>query len=190
MVSLGSRFDEVLDTARAGGEHAWAELYHDLAPVVLGYLRGQGIPDPEDVLSEVFLQLVRDLHRFDGDEAQFRSWVFTVAHHRLIDARRKISRRPPTDATPTEELDPHLPTVEAEDEAVDRMTTAEITGLLDHLSGDQREVLLLRLVGGLTQAEVAEVLGKRVGAIKQLQRRALRTLEKHVGDRPYPLGDT
>ncbi|HEX9889427.1 MAG TPA: RNA polymerase sigma factor [Nitriliruptorales bacterium] len=172
-----ARFDELLSAARAGAEHAWTQLYHELAPALLGYLHSQRLPDPEDVLGEVFLQVVRDLRQFDGDQAKFRSWVFTIAHHRMIDARRRIQRRPPTDPTPTEDLDVHLPPAEAEQQAMDRLTTGEVLALLDDLTGDQREVLVLRLIGGLTHAEVAEVLGKRLGAVKQLQRRALSALE-------------
>src|SRR5512132_1335523 len=88
------RFSSLLEAAREGSEAAWQELYSGLAPMVLGYLRANGAPDPEDVLSEVFLQVARDIARFHGEEPGFRSWVFTIAHHRLIDARRHSARRP------------------------------------------------------------------------------------------------
>ena len=88
------RFTSLLESARQGREAAWQELYNGLAPVVLGYLRANGAPDPEAVLSEVFLQVARDITTFDGEERGFRSWVFTIAHHRLIDARRHSARRP------------------------------------------------------------------------------------------------
>ena len=88
------RFTSLLESARQGSEAAWQELYDGLAPVVLGYLRANSAPDPEDVLSEVFLQVARDIATFDGEEKGFRSWVFTIAHHRLIDARRHSARRP------------------------------------------------------------------------------------------------
>ena len=88
------RFSSLLEAAREGSEAAWQELYEGLAPAVLGYLRANGAPDPEDVLSEVFLQVARDVGHFEGDERGFRSWAFTIAHHRLIDARRHSARRP------------------------------------------------------------------------------------------------
>ena len=72
------RFTSLLEAAREG-RAAWQELYDGLAPVVLGYLRANVAPDPEDVLSEVFLQVARDVTRFEGDERGFRSWVFTIA---------------------------------------------------------------------------------------------------------------
>src|SRR5262245_21507171 len=88
------RFSLLLKGARQGDETAWGRLYQDLAPAVLGYLRANGAPDPEDALSEVFLQVARDVPSFEGEQRGFRSWVFTIAHHRLIDARRHTARRP------------------------------------------------------------------------------------------------
>lgn len=184
---FGDRFDAVLAGAREGAEWAWTELYNDLAPVVLGYLRGQGGDHPEDIASEVFLQVVRDLGSFSGDEASFRSWVFTIAHHRLVDARRK-ARRQPAEATPVEDLAPHLPVDESEPDALANVTIEELEGLFDCLTDEQRTVLLLRIVGGLTISEVAEVVDKRAGAVKALQRRALNRLRGVLVERTYPLG--
>src|SRR5438094_142172 len=62
------RFTSLLESARQGNEAAWQELYNGLAPVVLGYLRANGAPDAEDVLSEVFLQVARDIATFEGEE--------------------------------------------------------------------------------------------------------------------------
>ena len=88
------RFDALLECARAGDQAAWAEIWAELSPAVLGYLRGSRAPDPDDVLSEAFLQVARDVKSFEGDWGRFRAWVFTIAHHRLIDARRHTARRP------------------------------------------------------------------------------------------------
>lgn len=185
-MALGDRYETLLSAAREGADWAWAEIYHDLSPVVLGYVRGQRSESPEDVTSEVFLQVVRDLHRFNGDESSFRSWVFTIAHNRLIDARRKAARRP-AEATPVEELDAHLAPDEAEPSALDNLTTAELRLLFDALSPDQRAVLLLRIVSGLTIPEIAAIVGKRVGAVKALQRRGLASLRTELAGQPYPL---
>ncbi|HEY3019439.1 MAG TPA: sigma factor, partial [Solirubrobacteraceae bacterium] len=87
-------FDNVLQAARAGAEWAWERLYGALAPKVAGYLRANGAADPEDLTGEVFLQVVRGLERFSGDEHAFGAWVFTIAHRRLVDDLRRRSRRP------------------------------------------------------------------------------------------------
>jgi RNA polymerase sigma factor (sigma-70 family) len=172
------RFTSLLEAAREGSEAAWQELYSDLAPIVLGYLRANGAPDPEDVLSEAFLQVARDIGRFDGDEHGFRSWVFTIAHHRLIDARRHSARRPV-------ELSPDPPEPggradDAADEALARIGFEEVRRVLGTLSEDQRAVLLLRVIGDLSVEDVGKALGKRPGAVKALQRRGLAAIKREL----------
>src|SRR3954470_7667353 len=71
-----------------------AEAYQMFAPAVLGYLRNQHVPEPDDVTGEVFLQVARDIHRFEGDDDALRRWVFTIAHHRMVDSHRRRARRP------------------------------------------------------------------------------------------------
>ena len=171
------RFDQLLAAARQGEETAWAEIYADLAPAVLGYLRGSRAPDPEDVLGETFFQVARDLAGFKGEWSGFRGWVFTVAHHRLLDARRYASRRP---VDPVAQLpEPGAPPGrDASDEAFARISAEQAQRVLDGLSPDQRDVLLLRIIGDLSIEQVAKALGKRPGAIKQLQRRGLAALRR------------
>jgi RNA polymerase sigma factor (sigma-70 family) len=179
-VSLDDEFGPVLDAARAGADWAWARLYEDLAPVLLGYLRVHGAPEPEDLLGETFLQVVRDLERFDGDEAAWRSWVFTIAHRRLVDDRRRRGRRPVAPADDAV-LDDALPPVRGgEPDALERLGTEQVLRLLDGLTEDQRDALALRFVAGLSLPEVAEAMGRSANATKALQRRGLRTLRRHL----------
>ena len=165
-------FSTLLEAAREGSEPAWATIYRRLSPAVLGYLRSSNAPDPEDVLSEAFLQVARDLPHFEGDARQFRAWVFTIAHHRLLDARRADARRP-VDPVPEPPEPAAAPQGDASEEALGRIGLETVQRVLAELSPDQRAVLLLRVVGGLTVDEVAHVLGKRAGAVKALQRRGL-----------------
>lgn len=184
-VTLGEQFPSVLNAARAGAEWAWARIYDSLAPAVLGYLRSRGSPDPEAVCGDVFCQLVRDIHRFEGDEHGFRSWVFVIAHHRLLDDLRRRRRRPETSAGMAEfqaVADPR----EVEGEVVRRAREHELRAILDELTGAQRDVLLLRLFGELTVEEVAQALGRRPGAVKALQRRGLQALRRKLESREYP----
>ena len=172
------RFTSLLESAREGSEAAWQELYQGLAPVVFGYLRANGAPDPEDVLSEVFLQVARDIATFDGEERGFRSWVFTIAHHRLIDARRHSLRRPvELAAEPPEPVDR---ADDAAEEALARIGIEEVHRVLEAISEEQRAVLLLRVVGDLSIEDVAKVVGKRPGAVKALQRRGLAAVKREL----------
>jgi RNA polymerase sigma-70 factor (ECF subfamily) len=183
-LALGESFPPTLDAARAGGEWAWAELYRDLAPVLLGYLRSQGAREPEDLLGDVFVQVVRGLGTFDGDEAGFRSWVFVIAHHRVVDERRRRRHRP--QPVPTSSLDrPSAHDVAGD--ALERVATERVRRIIDRLASDQRDVLLLRLVGGLTIEEIARAVGKRVGAVKALQRRGLAAIKRSLDREGVPL---
>lgn len=172
-------FDRLLAGAREGDESAWGELYRSLAPAVLGYLRANRAPDPEDVCSETMLQLARDIGRFEGDEAGLRSFALTVAHHRLLDARRYARRRP---VDPVAELPEPPPAAggDAETAALERIEGREALTMLEVLSEDQRTVITLRLLGDMSVAEVAKAMGRRQGAVKQLQRRGLAALEREL----------
>ncbi|HEV2812863.1 MAG TPA: sigma-70 family RNA polymerase sigma factor [Solirubrobacteraceae bacterium] len=168
-------FDSVLAAARAGADWAWERIYADLAGSVIGYLRVHGAPDPEDVAGEVFLQVVRDLPRFSGDERDFRAWVFTIVHRRLLDSRRARSRRPA--GAPLEAV-PEARGGDVADDAHARLDRARVLELLADLPPDQRSVLLLRILGDMTIDEIARAVGKRPGAVKALQRRGLKRVAK------------
>jgi RNA polymerase sigma factor (sigma-70 family) len=176
---LTQTFESVLTAARAGGEWAWARIYDDLAPVVLGYIRARGADDPDDLLGDVFLQVVRDLPTFDGDERAFRSWVFTIAYHRLLDDARRRARRP-ADPVPPEQLGEALGFGDAEQEALARIGSSWVRQLIAQLSPDQQDALLLRIVADLSVEDIARATGKRPGAVKALQRRALANLRKEI----------
>lgn len=180
--------DLLVAAARAGGGWAFGRLWETLAPVVAAYLRARGVRDADDVTSEVFLAAFRGIARFDGDGAAFRSWLFTIAHHKGVDAvRRPASRDVLVDAVAalgtldSVDADPGARTQpSAEEAALERIAEADALRLLDGLTDDQRNVLLLRVVADLSLAETAEVLAKPVGAVKALQHRALARLRAHL----------
>jgi RNA polymerase sigma-70 factor, ECF subfamily len=174
---LGTGFEAALVAAKTGADWAWASLYRDLAGPVTGYLASRGAPEPEDLAAETFLQVARNIQNFDGEEDAFRSWVFVIAHRRLIDARRKRGRTP--ELTPLYD-DDHHPGGDVESEALDHLVADDLLRVLEVLSDDQRDVLSLRVIASLSLEETAQVVGKRVGAVKALQRRGLIALRDHL----------
>jgi RNA polymerase sigma-70 factor (ECF subfamily) len=144
----------------------------------MGYLRGRGVADAEDVTSEVFLQVFRRIDTFRGGEADLRTFVFSVAHARYVDDRRRVARRG-IDAE-FEPVHHDIPADSAETEAMRGLGTQRAIALIETLSPDQRDVLLLRIVADLSLEETAHVLGKKVGAIKALQHRAIAALRPVV----------
>lgn len=175
-MSIGEAFDPVLCAAQANAGWAYERLYRDVAPAVLGYLRVQGAREPEDLTSEVFLGAFGRLNSFRGTEQQFRSWVFTIAYRRLIDERRRGTCRPLADPTALDPWDREGGDVEAD--ALGRLGELRVRQLCQAVSPAQRDVLLLRIVAGLTIDQVAQLLGKSGGAIKALQCRGVLALRE------------
>lgn len=178
MGSVGAdpRDSDLVAAARAG--HAWAltEIWQRHGATVTGYLRGRGAAEPEDLTSEVFLGVFERLGQFHGTDDDLRAFVFTVAHHKLVDDLRRRSRRGETaayDAQTDERADGS-----AEEAALARLSHDRVRELLAALSADQREVILLRVIGDLSLEQTAQAVGKRVGAVKALQHRALASLRR------------
>jgi RNA polymerase sigma-70 factor (ECF subfamily) len=181
-LALGPRFAQVLLDAQAGDEGAWRALYEELSGPLLTYFRLRGCVDPEDLVGDVFLQLARHMAGFHGDEGAFWGWVFLVARHRLADERRRRRRRPTVPYG--DPGSPEMPAaIDVEAEAMARAEVAKLDSLLTGLTPEQREVLVLRVVADLSLDQVAAILGKRTGAVKQLQRRALQNLRRGVEGR-------
>ena len=97
----------MLASAKAGHDDAIERLYRSCAPLVRGYLRANQVRDADDVTSDVFVSMLTALPTFDGDERSFRSWLLTIAHHRMVDAVRRSQRRPEDPTDP--QVGPELP---------------------------------------------------------------------------------
>ena len=175
-MDLSTDFPLLLVAAQAGDARAFDALFRHYHPMVLRYLRVQEPAVAEDLAAEVWLALAPRLGAFRGDEAGFRGWLFTVARRQLIGHRRKVIRRR-TDPVPADRLagrpgadDPAL-------EVDGRLATQEaVDRLVASLSAEQAEVVLLRVVAGLSVAEVAAITERSPGAVRMLQHRALQRL--------------
>ncbi len=172
----------LIEAARAGSAVAFEQIYRLLAGQVSSYLRWHRASDPDGLTNDVFAQVHRNLAGFQGDEQNFRSWVFTIAHHRMIDDRRRANRQPRVEGDVG--LEEHMGTGDVEDDVLNWLAHDRVRDLLAVLSRDQREVVLLRIVADLPVEEVARMLGKREGAVKALQHRALAALRRHIDRRP------
>jgi RNA polymerase sigma factor (sigma-70 family) len=178
-VLLRKTFAGVLRGAGNGEDWAWRALYAELAPALLGYLRARRADQPEDLLGEVMLQVVRDLPSFDGGKPQFRAWAFTIAHHRLLDEARSAARRP-AEPTPAPELERLGPFGDTEEDALRVLSAQRVGYLLAQLSPDQQNVVLLRVLGELSIEQVAQVIGKTPGAVKALQHRGFEAIRREI----------
>ena len=178
------QLQEVLTAAQAGQAWALRVVHEQLAPRVQAYLTTRGASEPEDLTSEVFLAVFARLSTVTGGAAGLRTFVFSVAHARLVDDLRRRSRREPV--VPYEPDRDRRVSASSEDEAMACVGTDRVRRLLAGLAPDQRDVLTLRVLGDLTVEQVASALDKTEGAVKQLQRRGLialrRVLEAELED--------
>ena len=169
-------FAAVLAAAQEGSEDAFSVLWRDANPALLRYLRVVAPDAAEDVAAETWVQVVRGLGRFTGDESAWRAWLFTTARRRLLDQARLRKRHP---AEPLDEISaadvPRTP--DAEQIAMDNLATESAIALLSQLPVQQAEAIMLRVVAGLDTEVVAEMLGRSPGAIRVAAHRGLKKLQ-------------
>ena len=180
-MGLGERFDEILAAAKTGAPWAIEALYLDLHPAILAFVRTRAPSEAEDLASDVFLAAAQGLVRFEGDEAAFRSWLFTIAYRKVGELRRRWARRR-TDPAPAETIADHLAPGDVETEAIEAIGTDEALAMISRLPEAQAEVVLLRVLADLSVEDVAQIVGKRPGAVRALQHRALLRLARESGD--------
>jgi RNA polymerase sigma-70 factor, ECF subfamily len=170
---IGGDFDAVLAAAREGDESAIVRLYRDLNLTLVRFLAAQAPGFGEDLAQEVWIAAAERLSSFAGDERGFRAWIFTIARRRLIEHWRRNRRRPEQLVDPSA-LEEVAGAAQPADSAVVADDAART--IVAALSPEQAEVVLLRVVGGFDADEVAKITGKRPGAVRVIQHRALRKL--------------
>lgn len=169
--------DQWVDAARRG-EGGFDEIYRWLAGPVAAFARTRGASDPEGLANETFLRVFRSIDRFDGDGTALRSWVFSIARNLVIDGHRVAARRPTVVDAPV----PERQVEGADTTALRHLAAGDLHELLGVLTDEQREVVVLRLVADLSLAETAAIVERPVTAVKRLQARALRTLQRTILD--------
>lgn len=164
--------EAALARAAAGDADALAVLWSEHQSRLLRYVRGRGIADAEDVVTQVWIDAARGLGRFQGGADDFRRWLFTIAHHRMVDERRRWARRR---ATP---LPPAVSSPGADTDFEQRDALDRALSLVAMLPDPMSEAVLLRVVADLSVADTARIMGVRAGHARVLVHRGLRRLER------------
>ncbi len=170
--------------ARSGNQEAFRVLYREVQPGLLRYLRGMVGEDAEDLASETWLQIARDIRSFRDEGAGFRGWAVRIARHRALDHLRRTQRRPAT-GLPADLLVDLPATHDTAEQALGIAATNATVALIATLPRDQAEAVLLRVVVGLDAEAAARVVGKRAGAVRTAAWRGLRRLAAQL-DKPVP----
>ncbi|RKT17105.1 RNA polymerase sigma-70 factor (ECF subfamily) [Streptomyces sp. 1114.5] len=174
---------EAVRAAQGGDEEAFRLLFRTVQPGLLRYLRvlvggrPEDMQDAEDIASETWLQIARDLRGFSGDGDGFRGWAATIARHRALDHLRARRRRPVADL-PFEYLAELAAGDDTAGAALTAVGTADALAFISRLPPDQAEAVLLRVVMELDAESAARVLGKRAGSVRMAAHRGLKRLAK------------
>jgi RNA polymerase sigma-70 factor (ECF subfamily) len=172
---IGEEFVALLAAAQDGSEAAFSVLWRDVNPALLRYLRVAAPGAAEDVAAETWVQVVRGLPAFRGEEREWRAWLFTTARRRAIDEGRRRSRHPVAslaEVGPDREPRTH----DAAEQAMENLSTAAALTMIAALPPLQAEVILLRVVAGLDNEAVARMVGRSPGAVRVAAHRGLRRL--------------
>ena len=184
MTNSGDRLDAVVAEAVAGNRDALTEVLEIIRPIVVRYCRARvGTAErsglsADDVAQEVCLAAITALPRYKDQGRPFLAFVYGIAAHKGADAHRAVARNR---AEPTDEV-PERPTVDLgpEQMAIDADSAARMDALLNLLPAKQREILILRVVVGLSAEETAEAVGSSPGAVRVAQHRALARLRAEI----------
>lgn len=178
-------FEQILASAQHGDSRAFEQLYESMNRRVHVFVLLRGASDPAGTVNDVFLKAFTNVNGFVGNEIQFSAWIFKIARNILIDEARRRARRPEQRAF-TDDDESAGETGDVEREAMEQLGNDWVLAQLRSLTSEQRDVVVMRVVSDHTIETIAEVLGKPVGAVKAMQRRAFRTLARNFDDQPVP----
>ena len=173
------RTGQCVARAQGGDGGAFGELYERFAPEIGRYLLRQvhgRRETAEDLTEEVFLKALQRLGGYQARGLPFAAWLYRIARNHLIDHIRATRKR----ATAPLDAAPDLAADGAERELAGALDRHELAEALAGLSDDQRQVVSLRFLAGLTSAETARLVGKSEDAVKKLQARGLARMRKHI----------
>lgn len=148
------RYRYSLQGLKQGNADAWAWLVAEFSSAIVGYATRMGARDAEEVMSATLEAVARRIADFEGNESQMRSFVFSIAHARIVDDIRRRTRRSEVS------IENVLTLLEAEEPNEDTFTDPELLDALNRLPEEQRTMLELRYVIGLSTKEIADALGK------------------------------
>jgi RNA polymerase sigma-70 factor (ECF subfamily) len=158
--------------ARKGDDDGLAALWCGHQAPLLRYVRGRGIDDPEDVTMQVWVDVARNLGRFHGGADEFRPWLFTIAHRRVVDETRRWARRMAARQVRAEDG----PGADVDFDRRDALDRA--LALVSLLPDQMGEAVLLRVVADLSVADTARIMRVREGHVRVLVHRGLRRLQR------------
>ena len=178
-MGVGIAFESVLDAAKAGATWAWSALFREISGPLTGFFKARGVTDPESAAGDVFFELSRDLHVFEGSEESFNTLVFSLAYKRLM-VEGLHPRRNARSALADRVLDRLNSEIEVVIDDADPAVVSDVKAAFETMLPEERDVLSLRVVAGLTAEQTASVIGTTVEMVKAAQRKGLARVRRSM----------
>ena len=169
------------DAERKKREQDLVSLYDGYYGKIARYIFvriGDQAGEAEDLASEVFLKALRALDSYRECGLPMQAWLFKIAHNLVVDYLRKASKRV---FVPLDQVN-IADSANTEEIAESRLEVEKLSEGLKHLSPAQREVVGLRFFAGLSSVEVGKIMGKKPGAVREMQSMALKSLRKALNE--------
>jgi RNA polymerase sigma-70 factor (ECF subfamily) len=173
-MALGQSFDSVISAAQLGSDWAWAAIYREIAGPITGFLRARGVDDAQDAAGDVFFEVSRNIDTFKGTEDQFQTMVFAFAYQRMQDEKYASSR------SRSRLADRVLDRIKRDAGDIDDGVSPMVLRAFESLSQEQRDILALRVAGGLSVEQTAEVVDLEADSVRSTQRRALGRIRRRM----------
>lgn len=169
-----ARSVSLVKRAASGDSEAFGELYSIYFDRIYRYVMYQ-LRDKmtaEDVTEEAFVKAWKAIGSCKGKEKTFSSWLYRIAHNQVVDNLRKQRKHLSTEMGDLAEVGGYEPKEQ------ERLEQQEMLAVISDLPSNQKQVIILRFFEGLANQEVAQIMGKRQGAVRMLQTRALASLRQ------------
>jgi RNA polymerase sigma-70 factor (ECF subfamily) len=170
--------ERLVEEAQAFSQEAWAQIYDQFYMKIFDYccLRTGNRAASEDLASEVFLEALRGIRRYRYRGLPFSAWLYRIARNITADHLQRNARRPTVELVE----DSGHPALQTPDQAEGHALSQDMQAAIRQLTEDQQQVITLRFFQGLSHEETAAIMGRRSGAVRVLQNRALHALRKHM----------
>lgn len=163
-----------LDLLKARDTQAWAGLYDALSSDLKAFARRIGSTDPDNIVGETMLNIVRDIDSFNGSTGDIRPWAFRITRHRVIDAARRQKRRP-DEVVLNENVHDAISYIDP----TGNIDMTQLAHALEQLTMEQRETLWLRYALDFSLETTAEIMGTTPDAVASMAYRALSRLRRN-----------
>ena len=177
-----SEIDALVVAAQEGDKEAFAEIYDAYFDKIYRYVFFRVKPEEvDDIVETIFIKSWVNLEKYEKRDVSFGAWLFRIAHNAVIDHRRAHRQILPIDPRLEDESARSAPKRQTEQ----ALAAKEVRDAIAQLKEPYRQVVTLKFLLGLSNSEIAEILGQREGNVRVLQFRALKDLKGKLGEKGF-----